>query len=63
MKIIAYQCTLCERSWEEQHVIGVLCNDNNPAILVDPEDSEKHICRDCIQAIQNYGNRIEEEIS
>ena len=53
MKVINYECTLCDQVWEEKFVFGVSLEDNK-VVLADPEDTEKHICRSCIIAIKGY---------
>jgi len=57
MRKTIYQCNLCEQQWEEDYVFGVSLDDNgqgDEVILVEAEDSEKHICRGCIIAIKRY---------
>ena len=50
-----YDCNLCEQSWEAQDVFGVDNVQDSEVVLVDPDESEKHICRSCILAIKNFG--------
>ena len=57
MKVINYQCSLCDQVWEEKYVFGVDIEDNgqgNEVVLTDPADTEKHVCRGCIVAIKGY---------
>lgn len=53
MKVINYECTLCDQVWKEKDVFGVSFEDDK-VVLADPEDTEKHICRGCIIAIKGY---------
>jgi len=53
VKVINYECTLCEQVWGEDNTFGVIVEDNK-TILVEPDESEKHVCRNCIVAIRNY---------
>ena len=53
MRKTIYQCNLCEQQWEEDYVFGVSL-EVDEVILVEEEDSEKHICRGCIIAIKGY---------
>ena len=53
MRKTIYQCNLCEQQWEEDYVFGVSM-DGDEVVLVEAEDSEKHICRGCIIAIKGY---------
>lgn len=53
MRKTIYQCNLCEQQWEEDYVFGVSL-EGDEVILVEAEDSEKHICRGCIIAIKGY---------
>jgi len=58
MRKTIYQCNLCEQQWEEDYVFGVSLDGDelgrDEVILVEAEDSEKHICRGCIIAIKGY---------
>ena len=57
MKVINYKCTLCENVWEEDFVFGVdVDEDNGEVKLVDPDEAEKHLCRNCIIAIKGQIN-------
>jgi hypothetical protein len=53
MKVINYQCSLCDQVWEEKYVFGVFIEDNE-VVLTDPEETEKHVCRGCVVAIKGY---------
>lgn len=57
MRVIVYKCTLCENSWEEEHVFGVNVDKENGAVkLVDADEEETHICRNCMQAVDQQIN-------
>ena len=53
LKVINYECTICEQIWGEDNTFGVIVEDHK-TILVEPDESEKHVCRNCIIAIKNY---------
>jgi hypothetical protein len=59
LKVTVYKCNLCEQSWEADFVFGVDVVPDGTTGLLDPEDSDKHICRNCIIAIK--GSLIEKE--
>ncbi len=61
MKVINYQCSLCDQVWEEKYVFGVSIEDNE-VVLTDPEETEKHVCRGCVVAIKGYNEVVEDEI-
>ncbi len=56
MKVIIYKCTLCDNSWEEDNVFGVHVEEDSMVKLVEPDDTEKHICVHCMRAIQDQFN-------
>lgn len=56
MKVINYECSLCEEVWGEENTLGVKV-EKNKVTLVEPEDSEKHVCRNCVRAIRDFGEK------
>ena len=61
MKVTVYKCNLCEQSWEPDFVFGIEENEEGIVGLVEPENSDKHICRSCILAIQGSLAEIEKQ--
>jgi hypothetical protein len=61
LKVTVYKCNLCEQSWEPDFVFGVNIVEHGMTGLVDPEESDNHICRSCIIAIKGSLAEIEEE--
>lgn len=51
MQVINYKCTLCENVWEEDLVFGIYVHKDGAVNLIEPSDSEKHVCRNCMIAI------------
>lgn len=51
MQVINYKCTLCENVWEGEFVFGVNVEEDGEVRLVDPEEEERHVCRNCVMAI------------
>lgn len=54
MKVTYFKCSLCEQDWEDKHVFGVKVGEAGDVFLVDPEESDKHVCRSCIIAIRDF---------
>lgn len=54
MKVINYKCTLCDNIWEPDLVFGVHVDENGQVTLVDPEEEDKHVCRNCIVGIKGF---------
>ena len=57
MRVILYQCSLCDNSWEEKNVFGIHVEESGAVVLVEPEDTEKHICANCMRAISDQLNQ------
>lgn len=60
MKVVNYKCSLCEQVWDEENTFGVQVENTDTSYqvnLVDPEDSDKHVCRNCIRAIRDFGEK------
>lgn len=57
MRVILYQCSLCDNSWEEKNVFGIHVDENGAVVLDEPEETEKHICANCMKAINDQLNQ------
>jgi len=57
MRVILYQCSLCDNSWEEKNVFGINVEEDGAVTLVEPDDTEKHICANCMKAINDQLNQ------
>lgn len=60
MQVIVYKCTLCDNSWDEEFVFGVNVEEDGEVRLVNAEEEEKHICRNCIMAIDRQTKKEQE---